>query len=127
MSNKQNNTDAYCNGCDAFICDQLVTHDETCDRCGTPVVYFEQSNIGKKYGSVVWLSNQVYALFQQYEQLKIGRIELRELMINTTEQAKEMHKEETCELAFKVGRGQDYDDEQVRELAEIYYNETFTP
>jgi hypothetical protein len=120
-NNKQNNTDAYCNGCDAFICDQLVTHDETCDRCGTPVVYFEQSNIGKKYGSVVWLSNQVYALFQQYEQRKIGRMELRELMIYTTEQAKRMHKTEH----FNTWWHGISENEPI--TFEQYYNETFTP
>jgi hypothetical protein len=46
-------------------------------------------------------------------------------MLSILNKAVAMHKDETCELAFKVGRGQDYDDEQVRELAEIYYNETF--
>ena len=40
-------------------------------------------------------------------------------------EAKAMHKEEMCEFAFKVGRGQDYDDKEVRELSEIMYNETF--
>ena len=39
--------------------------------------------------------------------------------------AKARHKEESVEFAFKVGRGQDYDDKEVRELAEIIYNETF--
>lgn len=119
MTNKQSSVDAYCNGCDAFICDQLVTHDETCDRCGTPVVYVEQSNIGKKYGSVVWLSNQVYALFQQYEQHKIGRMELRELMIYTTEQAKRMHEIEV-RTAFYDGQRHEGNKSSTK-----YYNELF--
>ena len=41
------------------------------------------------------------------------------------QQAKAMHKEEMMDFAFQVGRGQDYDDEEVRELAKIVYNETF--
>jgi len=46
-------------------------------------------------------------------------------VLEVFEQAKAMHKEEMCEFAFKVGRGQDYDDKEVRELSEIIYNETF--
>ena len=37
----------------------------------------------------------------------------------------EKEKEAMCEFAVKVGRGQDYSDKEMQELAEIIYNETF--
>ena len=46
-------------------------------------------------------------------------------ILSILNQSVEMHKEESVDFAFKVGRGQDYDDKEVRELAEIIYNETF--
>lgn len=49
----------------------------------------------------------------------------RDLTIADWNKAKAMHKEEIVDFAFQVGRGQDYDDEEVRELAKIVYNETF--
>ena len=49
----------------------------------------------------------------------------RDLTLADWNKAKAMHKEEIVDFAFQVGRGQDYDDEEVRELAKIVYNETF--
>jgi hypothetical protein len=74
--------------------------------------------MSNKQSSVDWLISELI----DYQMAFYGTTFIPLRLI---EQAKAMHKEETCELAFKVGRGQDYDDEQVRELAEIYYNETF--
>lgn len=71
--------------------------------------------INNKQSSVEWLE----------EIIRFANKELYAEMFDEIEQAKAMHKEEMVDFAFKVGRGQDYDDEQVRELAEIIYNETF--
>ena len=103
MSDKKSLVDAYCNSCDAFICDQLITHDECCERCGTAIEFISQVNIAKKYKSVVWLSNQMYSLFEQYEQGNIDRFTLRELMIKTTQQAKAMHEQEIRDAYFNGG------------------------
>ena len=45
MTNNKQHTavDAYCPGCDAYICDERVTFEECCDTCGTPVEYHEQT------------------------------------------------------------------------------------
>ena len=43
-NNKQSSVDAYCNSCDAFICDELITFEETCSNCGTQIEYFENNN-----------------------------------------------------------------------------------
>lgn len=51
-----------------------------------------------KYSSVEWLSNQSYELFEQYSEGNFDRITLNKLMLKTTEQAKEMHKQESINL-----------------------------
>jgi hypothetical protein len=78
----------------------------------------------KQIHSVVWLSNQIYELFQQYEQGNIDRWTLRELMIKTTEQAKAMHKEE-IKNAIVWFDDTDRRPHEIEIDAEQYYNETF--
>ncbi len=51
-NNKQSSVDAYCNGCNAFICDELVTFEETCSNCGTQIEYFEDKMSKYKLSSV---------------------------------------------------------------------------
>jgi hypothetical protein len=48
----------------------------------------------KMVSSVEWLSNQAYVLFEQYSEGKFDRITLNKLMLQATEKAKEMHKQE---------------------------------
>ena len=77
-----------------------------------------------KQSSVEWLISQLqkskdwHRVLNEISQMSSARVDI-------IEQAKAMHKEEVMDFAFQVGRGQDYDDEQVRELAKIVFNETF--
>jgi hypothetical protein len=48
----------------------------------------------KMVSSVEWLSNQSYELFEQYSEGKFDRITLNKLMLQTTEKAKKMEKEQ---------------------------------
>jgi hypothetical protein len=47
-----------------------------------------------KQSSVEWLSNQTYELFEQYSEGNFDRITLNKLVLEATNKAKEMHKEE---------------------------------
>ena len=48
----------------------------------------------KQQTAVSWLSNQAHELFEQYSEGKFDRITLNKLMLQATEKAKEMHKQE---------------------------------
>jgi hypothetical protein len=48
----------------------------------------------KGVSAVGWLSNQSYELFEQYSEGKVDRITLNKMMVKTTEQAKEMEKQQ---------------------------------
>jgi hypothetical protein len=48
----------------------------------------------KMVSSVEWLSNQAYELFEQYSEGRFDRITLNKLMLQATEKAKEMEKEQ---------------------------------
>ena len=74
-----------------------------------------------KQSSVEFFLYEMFSLLGEFENKALPSYKIMDLF----EQAKAMHKEEMCEFAFKVGRGQDYDDKEVRELSEIIYNETF--
>lgn len=64
-----------------------------------------------KQSSIEWLSNQTYELFEQYSEGKFDRIQLNKFMVDATNKAKEMHKQEIgyafsdgwndCEKSFK--------------------------
>ena len=47
-----------------------------------------------KQSSIEWFSNQSYELFEQYSEGNFNRTILNKLMVEATEQAKEMHKQE---------------------------------
>lgn len=48
----------------------------------------------KMVSSVEWLSNQAYELFEQYSEGRFDRITLNKLMLQATEKAKKMEKEQ---------------------------------
>lgn len=70
-----------------------------------------------KQSSVRWAIEELVRF-----ELKTSEFFFKTEIIN---HADRLHKEEMMDFAFQVGRGQDYDDEEVRELAKIVYNETF--
>jgi hypothetical protein len=66
--------------------------------------------------AVEWLSNRAYELFEKYSEGKIDRITLNKLMVEATEKAKEMEKEQigyTKQDVIKAG-----------EMGEINYLDT---
>ena len=71
--------------------------------------------------AVQWLSNRAYELFEEYSEGKFDRIRLNKLMVEATEQAKEMEKEQIKE-AFKHG---ELPPLFINFDAEQYYNETY--
>ena len=82
----------------------------------------------KMVSSVEWLSNQSYELFEQYSEGRFDRITLNKLMLQATEKAKAMHREEqgkTWDTAMDnlKARGENY----VRAYVDFdeYYNETY--
>jgi hypothetical protein len=78
-----------------------------------------------KKTAVEWLSNQAYELFEQYSEGNFDRIQLNKLMVDATNKAKEMEKEQIID-AFGIGcqvestRLIGYQD-----MAEQHYNETY--
>jgi len=82
----------------------------------------------KMVSSVEWLSNQSYELFEQYSEGRFDRITLNKLMLQATEKAKEMEKQQHSTTWDKSmdnfkARGENY----VRAYADFddYYNETY--
>jgi hypothetical protein len=76
----------------------------------------------KKETAVDWFSNKSYEIFEQYSENKFDRKTLNLLMIASTEQAKEMEKEQiidACDYGKKYHEKFDYTSEQ-------YYKETYT-
>ena len=52
--------------------------------------------------AVEWFSNKAYELFEQYSEGKFDRIELNKLMLETTNEAKEMEKEQKNNLPIHI-------------------------
>lgn len=80
-----------------------------------------------KYTTVEWLSNQTYELFEQYSEGRIDRIQLNKLMVNATNKAKEMEKEQIIK-AFDEGQEYEYQyhiNSAPKFYAETYYQETY--
>jgi hypothetical protein len=82
----------------------------------------------KMVSSVEWLSNQAYELFEQYSEGRFDRITLNKLMLQATEKAKEMEKQQHSTTWDKSmdnfkARGENY----VRAYADFdeYYNAKF--
>ena len=78
-----------------------------------------------KQSSVDWYIIERHNIEIEIRRDKISAIEYEIKLNQAEQQAKAMHKEESVDFAFKVARGQDYEDKEVRELSEIIYNETF--
>ena len=57
-----------------------------------------------KHTAVDWLSNQAYELFEQYSEGKFDRIQLNKFMVDATNKAKEMEKEQ-CKITEKTSDG----------------------
>ena len=74
-----------------------------------------------KQTAVEWFSNQTYELFEQYSEGKFDRVQLNKLMVDATNKAKEMEKEQIIDACQ---HGVDYDKSPYN-YAEQYYNETY--
>ena len=72
-----------------------------------------------KHTAIEWLSNQTYELFEQYSEGKFDRVQLNKLMVDATNKAKEMEKEQIID-AWIVS-----DNPLQRIEAEKYYNITY--
>ena len=55
-----------------------------------------------KHTALEWLANQAYELFEQYSEGKFDRIQLNKLMVDATNKAKEMEKEQISD-AYQDG------------------------
>ena len=75
----------------------------------------------KKRTSVEWLSNQAYELFEQYSEGNFDRITLNKLMLEATEKANELHKEEIIHSYHQSWHFRD----KPYETAEKHYKETY--
>jgi len=70
-----------------------------------------------KQSNVIWLSSQLFELFEQHIDGNFDRWRLQDLMEKTTEQTKARHKEEIVDANWEAS--------EDTERAEQYYNETF--
>ena len=80
-----------------------------------------------KYTAVDWFSNQSYELFEQYSEGKFDRITLNKLMLEATDKAKEMEKEQIIK-AFDEGQEYEYQyhiNSAPKFYSETYYQETY--
>jgi hypothetical protein len=76
----------------------------------------------KMVSSVEWFSNQAYELFEQYSEGNFDRITLNKLMLQATEKAKAMHREE-IKNAFTNGFISSRGSNRIAD--ETFYNETY--
>jgi hypothetical protein len=74
-----------------------------------------------KQSSVEWLSNQAYELFEQYSESKFDRIQLNKFMLDATDKAKEMEKEQIEDAYWEGG----IDVPANGKRCQQYYNETY--
>ena len=82
----------------------------------------------KLFTAVEWLSNQAYELFEQYSEGKFDRIQLNKLMVDATNKAKEMEKEQimlASGAGYKDGILYANGEQWIYESPEQYYNETY--
>ena len=70
-----------------------------------------------KQSSVIWLSSQLFELFEQHIDGNFDRWRLQDLMEKTTEQTKARHKEEAVDANLEAS--------EDTERAEQDYNEKF--
>jgi hypothetical protein len=108
------------------------------DEQGKPLTYWGGLNndhivdANKKVSSIEWFSNQSYELFEQYSEGNFNRTILNKLMVEATEQAKEMHKQEIVDAysdgakgGANDGKGQHKDGWVSIQMKEKYYKEHF--
>jgi hypothetical protein len=75
-----------------------------------------------KHTAVDWLSNQAYELFEQYSEGKFDRIQLNKLMVDATNKAKEIEKEQ---IITAFDEGQEYEYQYFVNSAPKFYSETY--
>ena len=75
--------------------------------------------------AVEWLSNRAYELFEEYSEGKFDRITLNKLMLEATDKAKEMEKEQIMEARIDGDTWSTAIKEMRAKYAELYYNETY--
>lgn len=81
----------------------------------------------KLFTAVERFSNQTYELFEQYSEGRIDRIQLNKLMVDATNKAKEMEKEQMIK-AFDEGQEYEYQyhiNSAPKFDSETYYQETY--
>jgi hypothetical protein len=75
--------------------------------------------------AVEWLSNRAYELFEEYSEGKFDRITLNKLMVEATDQAKEMEKEQK-HRDFTDGYMHGSEREPLNhDVIDKWYNETY--
>jgi hypothetical protein len=81
-----------------------------------------------KQTAVEWFSNQSYELFEQYSERRFDRITLNKFMLEATDKAKAMEKEQIIDAHIEGQRlFDDYQHTQwTTDQSEQYYNETYT-
>lgn len=83
-----------------------------------------------KKTAVEWFSNQTYELFEQYSEGNFDRVQLNKLMVDATNKAKEMEKEQIMD-AYSTGADDEYEHHVNLSVkredidCEKYYNETY--
>jgi hypothetical protein len=75
-----------------------------------------------KHTAIEWLSNQAYELFEQYSEGNFDRIQLNKFMVDATNKAKEMEKEQ---IITAFDEGQEYEYQYFVNLAPKFYSETY--
>ena len=75
--------------------------------------------------AVEWLSNRAYELFEEYSEGKIDRITLNKLMVEATDQAKEMEKEQIIEFTDNFWFHCVNRDGSIKITPEQYYEQTY--
>jgi hypothetical protein len=75
--------------------------------------------------AVEWLSNRAYELFEEYSEGKFDRITLNKLMVEATEQAKEMEKEKMIEFTDNFWFHCVNRDGSIKITPEKYYEQTY--
>ena len=72
----------------------------------------------KLFTAVERFSNQTYELFEQYSEGKFDRIQLNKLMVDATNKAKEMEKEQL--LSFAKLYDDDLSEGKIRSREDLY-------
>jgi hypothetical protein len=79
----------------------------------------------KLFTAVERFSNQTYELFEQYSEGKFDRVQLNKLMVDATNKAKEMEKEQIKDSFVECWKSNVPDGIECKLDAEQYYQETY--